>query len=219
MEGWITLHRKLLDWEWYDDIPVKVLFLHLLLKANYQPTKWRGQTIDEGELITSISSLSEETGLSIKQVRTALDKLQSTGEIGTRRASKGQAIKVHNYGIYQRYNEAEGQAKGKQRANKGQAKGKQAYNINNNITNKQDNNITSITNDAPARIAIWEYAPDVLMTDEQACKLIEWFSTEELEQYVVNLQEYITAGNKVHNCYETICRWKERDSTTYRRKK
>ena len=79
---------------------------------------------------------------------------------------------------------------------------------------KNEKNV--ITSETPAREAIWEYAPDVLMTDEQACKLIDWCSPEELEQYVVNLQEYITEGHKVHNCYETICRWKERDSTTRR---
>ena len=42
MEGWIKLHRQILDWEWYDDINVKVLFLHLLLTANYEDKKWQG---------------------------------------------------------------------------------------------------------------------------------------------------------------------------------
>lgn len=211
--GWIKLYRSLLDWEWYDDIPTCRLFLHILIKANYQPCKWHGQTLNEGELITSIGSLSEETGLTIKQVRTALDKLESTGEIVKKRAGKGQCLKVQNYGIYQGFDLPEGQQKGNKRATKGQEKGNE-HTIIKEI--KKERNKEYITSETPAREAIWAYAPDVLMTDEQACKLIEWCSQEELEQYVVNLQEYITEGHKVHNCYETICRWKERDSTTRR---
>jgi len=32
----------MLDWEWYDDINTKVLFIHLLIKANWKEKKWRG---------------------------------------------------------------------------------------------------------------------------------------------------------------------------------
>ena len=45
MEGWIKVHRKLVDWEWYNDINVKVVFLHLLLTANHKEKQWKGQTI------------------------------------------------------------------------------------------------------------------------------------------------------------------------------
>jgi hypothetical protein len=216
MEGWITLHRKLLEWEWYDDLPTCRLFIHLLLRANFKPCKWHGQTLNEGELITSIGSLSEETGLTERQVRTALDKLKSTGEIDKQTTNKYTLVKVRNYAVYQGYDK---QAKAsKRQTNDKQMSNKRQTNDNSitNITNKQGNNATNITSETPAREAIWEYAPDVLMTDEQACKLIDWCSPEELEQYVVNLQEYITEGHKVHNCFETICRWKERDSTTRR---
>ena len=42
MEGWIKVHRKLVDWEWYNDINVKVVFLHLLLTANHKEKQWKG---------------------------------------------------------------------------------------------------------------------------------------------------------------------------------
>jgi len=53
MEGFIKIHRKLLEWEWYDDNNVKVLFLHLLLKANYKDKKYRGETLKAGTVLTS----------------------------------------------------------------------------------------------------------------------------------------------------------------------
>lgn len=99
--GYIRLFRSFLDWEWYSDIPCKVLFLHCLLKANYEPKKWRGEIINTGEFDTSLPHLAEETGLSVQQVRTALKKLQSTGEISEKATCKKRTIKVRNYCIYQ----------------------------------------------------------------------------------------------------------------------
>lgn len=98
--GWIKLHRKLLDWEWYQDLPTKVLFLHLILTVNYEDKKWRGQTIKPGEIITSLAHLSEQTTLSVQSLRTALDKLESTGEVtrtSTNRFTKITLIKWDQY--------------------------------------------------------------------------------------------------------------------------
>ena len=81
MSGWIKLHRSLLDWEWYKDLPVRIVFEHLLLKANYEDKKYKGLDIKTGQVITSIRNLAFETGLSVRQVRTALDKLKATQEI------------------------------------------------------------------------------------------------------------------------------------------
>ena len=101
MEGWIKLHRKILDWEWYKDYPVRILFEHLLLTANYEEKKWKGQQINKGQLITSIAHLSEQTGLSVQEVRTALEKLKSTNEITNKSTNKGRVITIENYTFYQ----------------------------------------------------------------------------------------------------------------------
>lgn len=45
METYIKLYRKLKDWEWYKDIPTKVLFLHLLIEVNFTEKKWQGREI------------------------------------------------------------------------------------------------------------------------------------------------------------------------------
>lgn len=50
MSGWIKLHRKLLDWEWYSDTNCRLLFIHCLLKANFEDTKWRGVDIKKAHL-------------------------------------------------------------------------------------------------------------------------------------------------------------------------
>lgn len=101
MQGWIKLHRKLVDWEWYTDVPVKTLFIHLLLLVNHEPKQWRGQIIDRGACVTSVSSLAQGCGLSEQQTRTALNKLLSTHEINKQTTNKNTVVIVLNYSLYQ----------------------------------------------------------------------------------------------------------------------
>jgi hypothetical protein len=119
--GWIKLHRKLIDWEWYKDVNTFKLFLHLLLKANTETKKWQGQTINRGQLITSLKNLSHETGLTEKEVRTAISKLQKTKEVGKQTTSVNTTLTMLNYDLYQ----SMGKPTDKQKANDGQSKGKQ----------------------------------------------------------------------------------------------
>ena len=101
MSGWIKLHRSLLDWEWYDDINVSRLFLHLMLKANHKDRKYKGTLIKRGQLLTGRELLSNETGLSQQQIRTCLTKLKSTSDITIESTSKGTLLTVDNYDVYQ----------------------------------------------------------------------------------------------------------------------
>lgn len=101
MSGWIKIHRKILDWEWYNDSNTFRLFMHLILKANHKPKKYRGVTIDVGCLMTGRELLSNETGLSVQQVRTCLERLKSTNEITIKSTKQGTIIQVLNYQKYQ----------------------------------------------------------------------------------------------------------------------
>ena len=98
---YVKLFRKMLNWEWYTDINTKVLFLHCLLKANWKDGAWHGHTYKRGQFITSLPSLSKETGLSIQQVRTALKHLKSTGELTVKNYSKFRVITVVSYDSFQ----------------------------------------------------------------------------------------------------------------------
>jgi biotin operon repressor len=100
-QGWIKLHRSLLDWEWYDDVNVKMLFLHCVLKANHTEKQWRGVTINRGQFYTSLDTLSKELGLSIQKIRTAISKLESTGEITSKQHAKARMVTVINYDNHQ----------------------------------------------------------------------------------------------------------------------
>ena len=103
--GYIKLHRQILDWDWYGDINTKIVFIHLLLTVNYKPKRWHGIVIDRGQRVASLADLADETGLTIRQIRTALEHLKTTGEVTKTMTSTatGQAplITVENYTLYQ----------------------------------------------------------------------------------------------------------------------
>lgn len=101
MEGWIKLHRKLINWEWYQDSNMVHLFIHLLLSANHKPGKWRGISIERGQLITGRNKLSEQTGISQQSIRTCLDKLKATSELTSKPTNKYTIITICNYDDYQ----------------------------------------------------------------------------------------------------------------------
>lgn len=101
MQGWIKIHRGLLDWEWYDDNNTKILFLHLMLKANHKEKKYRGTVVKVGSLLTGRDLLSKQTGLSVQRIRTALSNLELTNEITIKTNSQGSVIQLVNYKKYQ----------------------------------------------------------------------------------------------------------------------
>lgn len=100
-KGFITIHRKLTDWEWYSDIKTKVLFIHLLISVNWEDKNWRGININRGSIITSISHLSTETNLTPQNIRTCLKKLKSTNEITLVTTNKFTLITIVKYDDYQ----------------------------------------------------------------------------------------------------------------------
>lgn len=101
LNGFIKVHRQMVQWGWYKDPVVKVLFLHLLLTVNFKSMEWMGRTIQPGQLVTSNKHLAEELGLSVQQIRTALKKLKKTGEITSEATNKYTVITLVNWGKYQ----------------------------------------------------------------------------------------------------------------------
>ncbi len=101
MNGYIKLHRSIMDWRWYDDPNTFRLFVHLLLKANHAPKEWRNVKVERGQVLTGLHSLSKETALSVRSVRTAIEHLISTGEVTRQATNQYSLITVVNYAKYQ----------------------------------------------------------------------------------------------------------------------
>ncbi len=101
MEGWIKLYRKFSDWEWFNISEMVHLFIYLLLNANHEEGTWRGIIIKRGQILTGLNTLNEKTGISIRSLRTCLDRLQKTKEIDRQTTNKYSLITICNYESYQ----------------------------------------------------------------------------------------------------------------------
>ncbi len=97
MIGWVKLHRTLIDWEWWDDHNATRLLTYLLCAVNYENKRWKGIDVKPGEIVTSFPKLAEHTGMSVKQVRVAMDKLISSGEVAREKAREGQLITLRKW--------------------------------------------------------------------------------------------------------------------------
>ena len=100
--NWIKLNRKILKWEWYSDNSTRSVFLHALLKANYEPSRYKGHELAIGDVVFGRKKWAEELGLSERQVRTAITHLKETGEISTIKVTnKFTILRVENWEFYQ----------------------------------------------------------------------------------------------------------------------
>jgi hypothetical protein len=99
--GWVKLHRQFQKWEWYQKSEMVHLFVHLLLSANHDDGKWQGQEVERGQLITGLLKLKQNTGISVRTLRTCMNRLKTTGEITIKTTNKYRIITIINYNDYQ----------------------------------------------------------------------------------------------------------------------
>jgi uncharacterized phage protein (TIGR02220 family) len=100
-DGWVKLHRKAIEWEWFKKPFMFRLFSYLVMSANREDGKWQGYDIKRGQLATGRRSLSDATGISQQSIRTCLTRLQQTGEINQQINHLFSIITIVNYDTYQ----------------------------------------------------------------------------------------------------------------------
>lgn len=106
--GWIKLHRKLLEnplktnplWAW--------LWVVLLLKANHKEAQiiWNGSpiTIKAGQFITGRKELSKDSGIKESTIERVLNYLESGQQIKQEKTNKYRVITIVNWKTYQAEN-------------------------------------------------------------------------------------------------------------------
>lgn len=99
--GYIKLHRKLLDWGWYKDPNTKAVFLHLLLTANYTESEYMGVKIHPGQTVIGRKALAKTLGMSERNVRTALTHLKMTNEVTIKVTNKFSVVTIVGWEKYQ----------------------------------------------------------------------------------------------------------------------
>lgn len=99
--GFIKLYRSLRDWEFYGIPSAMMLWIHILITANWEDGSFRGELVPRGTLISSLPHLATETGLSESTVRRWLKKFETSGMIAVTATNKWTRIKVLKYSTFQ----------------------------------------------------------------------------------------------------------------------
>jgi DNA-binding transcriptional MerR regulator len=178
MSGWIKIHRKFLDWEWFNKSEAVHLFLYMLIKANHKDAKWQGNDVKRGQFISSLGNISNATGISIQQIRTILKKLEKTNEIEVKSTSQFTIVTICKYECYQDENET---------TNKPLTNNQQTTNKR-STTNKNDN---KEKNEKEVILDSWiDYRKSIRKALSQATintilKKMESYSNEQCK-YVIN---------------------------------
>lgn len=79
LNGYARVPRTLLESDWSDEPETFLVLLRLIIGANFKETDWHGVHLMPGEIIISLNSLSTQSGLSVRKIRTAINRLKTTG--------------------------------------------------------------------------------------------------------------------------------------------
>jgi len=140
MSGWVQLHRKLLENPVFKNPKLLQTFLYCLLKATHtEREQLVGDTIvklQPGQMATGRRALSQATGLTEQNIRTALDKLKKLGILTSKPTTKYSIISITNWDSYQQTNQ---QVTNNQPTSNQQTNHKQELLNNYNNGKKKDN--------------------------------------------------------------------------------
>ena len=104
-QGWISLHRKLLDNPLFKDPQALTLWVYLLLRANHSNTKAlignKTIPIQRGQFLTGRKSLSASTGINESKIERLLKLFKSEQQIEQQTFTKFRLISIVNYEQYQ----------------------------------------------------------------------------------------------------------------------
>lgn len=103
--GWIKVHRQIMEKGWWRKSEFVHLWLHLLLQVVYTEKEyvWNGKTIQlkPGQLVTGRDKLGEETGMPGWKVQRILNFFEKENQIAQQTSNTSRLITIVNYASYQ----------------------------------------------------------------------------------------------------------------------
>jgi hypothetical protein len=101
IDGYVLMHRKIIEWQWYKYPVHRALFQHCIFKANFKDNYLGKTLIKRGSFATSCQILADELGYTKKTILRALIDLESTKELSRETSTKGTIISITNYDSFQ----------------------------------------------------------------------------------------------------------------------
>lgn len=235
LNGYILLHRKLMQWGWYRNDVIKSVFIHLLLSANFQDAQWEGITIKRGQLVTSYKNLALDIGHTVQEVRTAINKLKSTREITCTSTNKFTLITIVNWEDYQIPLEFVTSKSTSTLTNEQQTTNKQLtfkqQTTNNNVIRKNKDNkkeegredyaharetsprsaVSPADEDIPKAWGGKDGKGYLILSESQFSELLDMMPLEVFDSYSDKITKWIAENKPIKNHYELIKKWYNED--------
>ena len=180
MDGWIKLHRKLLDkpiWN-CSTMEQKVILITILMMANHEENEWewKGEKYVclPGQFITSLEKIAKMAGkdISIQNVRTALLRFENYEFLTNESTNKNRLITICNWEQYQEKNNKANKQTNRQLTSNQQAANRQL------TTNKNDkeckNIIVESSNEDSLSAALQADVSELI----DYKKFVDWFNSE-----------------------------------------
>lgn len=196
-QGWLKIHRKILDNFLWEDRPFSKgqAWIDLILLANHENKKiiFDGNAIEvkRGEKITSIRFLSERWGWSTTKTKKFLNVLQNEKMLTYKSNSKNTVYSIVNYNDYQEKQEYKNNTEVTQKKHRSNTEVTQKNTNKNDKNDKNDKNIlNNLSNDKlfVPLIQKWNELPDAitkistLKKDTQRYKML----TQRVSEYGVD---------------------------------
>ena len=234
MEGWIKLHRKIMDNPLYLSEPFTRMqaWIDLLLLANHKEGFFyvRGNkvVVGRGQVGTSSRTLASRWQWSRGKVERFLKDLENDNQIEPQKNNVITLISICNYDDYQNTEpQTEPQTSHRQTTDRPQTdrnkNDKKEKNEKNEKNYKEEDIFISdeikIKNEAFEKFNKWvdENATNVRriknqITEEQFAKLKEKYNSQQIMQIILNLENYKDAPKKYTSVYLTVNNWLKKDT-------
>lgn len=95
--GFIKFPDDLTDWAWYGDNNTLIVYVRLRYEAKYRAADVGNVHLERGQVLTSVSELARKCGVTIRQARTALERLKSTNKIAINSTPQNSIITLLDY--------------------------------------------------------------------------------------------------------------------------
>lgn len=211
MAGFITIDRKLLDWEWHDDAGMGWLWITLLLMANYKNQKWHGTEVQRGQVVTSRAELMAKTGMTAQKIRTCLERLEHGGMIRRKSTNRNTLITICKYDEYQTIKEVE-QPTSNQRATNEQPTNNQPISKQGNKgTKDKENSLKRVKESEKGETPMAAFVPPTL--EEVRAYIAEKGYRVDADQWwnFYSSKGWMIGKNKMAKWKAAVATWNNRD--------
>lgn len=216
--GWICLHRSLMDhWAYSNPVALKA-WIYILLTANHKASKvlFDGDllTVNKGQFLTSVRKFADKVGCTRRKAENLLELFEKDEMITRQRYKRGTLLTIVNYSVYQDRRDSDDATEStSESTTDSTTDSTQTTNI---TMNNNDNNESVEPELAPAKIHRHKTGKyeNVYLSNDEAAKLMKEYGEVLVSATIESLSEYMKTHKTNYQDdghYALICKWIRED--------